>query len=155
MRNWCGSVSVWQTGKKPANKASGRMRLQGAHASAIEVRVALSAVCITLNWRLGCMTKLWLLLVPDLRQVETAKRKDALKQASRSGLTGNELIAMAVWLVVVSIITQAVLKGATEENRLTFTIVTNLIITAPLLLAVFIPIHIRRIRRGIRRRLGH
>lgn len=101
------------------------------------------------------MTKLWLLLVPDLRQVETAKRKDALKQASRSGLTGNELIAMAVWLVVVSIITQAVLKGATEENRLTFTIVTNLIITAPLLLAVFIPIHIRRIRRGIRRRLGH
>ncbi len=100
------------------------------------------------------MTRLWLLLVPDLNQVETAKRKEALKQASRSDLTGKELIGMAIWLVIVSVITQAVLKGATDENRLTFTIVTNLILTAPLLLAVFIPIHIRRIRRDIRRQLG-
>lgn len=100
------------------------------------------------------MMKLWIRLVPDLEKVHAARRKEALKQASRSDLQGSELIAMAIWLVVVSVVTQSVLKGATDENRLTFTIVTNLIFTAPALLAVFIPIHVRRIRRGIRRQLN-
>lgn len=97
------------------------------------------------------MKKFWLLLVPDLAQVHAARRDEALKLASRSDLQAGELIAMAVWLVIVSVLTRSILQGATDDNRLAFTIVTNLIFTAPALLAVFIPIHIRRIRRGIRK----
>lgn len=80
-------------------------------------------------------------------------RDAALSKASKAALTSGELISMAVWLVIVSILTRSILNGATDENRLTFTIVTNLIFTAPALLAVFIPIHVRRIRRDIRNQL--
>lgn len=101
------------------------------------------------------MGRLWLILVPDLAQVDIARREDALKQASRSDLNSSELIAMAVWLVLVSLVTRSILQGATDDNRLTFTIVTNLVFTAPLLLAVFIPVHIRRIRRDIKRQMDN
>jgi hypothetical protein len=99
------------------------------------------------------MKRIWLWLVPDLAKVHHAMRDDALSKASRSGLTSGELITMVIWLLIVSIMTSAILSGATNENRVAFTIVTNLIFTAPALLAVFIPIHLRRIRRDIRRQL--
>lgn len=99
------------------------------------------------------MRSLWLILVPDLARVDSARREDALKQASRSDLNSSELIAMAVWLVLVFFVTRSILQGATDDNRLTFTIVTNLVFTAPILLAVFIPIHVRRIRRDIKRQM--
>lgn len=101
------------------------------------------------------MGRLWLILVPDLAQVDIARREDALKQASRSDLNSSELIAMAVWLVLVFLVTRSILQGATDDNRLTFTIVTNLVFTAPMLLAFFIPIHVRRIRRDIKRQMDN
>jgi hypothetical protein len=99
------------------------------------------------------MKKIWLWLVPDLEKVHHMRRDATLSKASKAALTSGELITMAVWLVFVSVLTRSILNGATDENRLSFTIVTNLIFTAPALLAVFIPIHVRRIRRDIRGQL--
>ncbi|MFA7270996.1 MAG: hypothetical protein WC073_16795 [Sterolibacterium sp.] len=99
------------------------------------------------------MMKIWLFLVSDLKHIPVAQRKRALEQASKSNLLPNEMIAMAAWLVIVYFFTQSILTGATDENRLTFTLVANLIVTIPLLLAVFVPLHIRRIRRDIKRQI--
>lgn len=101
------------------------------------------------------MMKMWLFLIPDLTQIHAASRKKALAQAGKSGLLPAELIVIAVWLVVVFLITKSILAGATDENRLAFTLVANFVVTIPLLLAVFLPIHIRRIRRDIRRQLEY
>ncbi len=100
------------------------------------------------------MKKLWLFVIPDLARIHAARRYNALKQASHSGLQPGELGIIAAWLVVVGLSTRSVLQAATDENRIIFTIVTNLIFTAPALLVVFIPIHIRRIRRDIKRQLS-
>ncbi|WP_180129091.1 hypothetical protein [Rhodoferax sp. BLA1] len=100
------------------------------------------------------MKKLWLLLVPDLTRIHAARRKNAIEKASKSELQAGELGIIAVWLVVVGLVTRSILQGATDDNRITFTIVANLIFTAPALLLVFIPIHIRRVRRDIKRQLS-
>lgn len=100
------------------------------------------------------MGKLWLYLVPDLSHVHFAMRAKALKTASHASLRSGELITMGVWLVIVSLATQRILQAATDENRLVFTLVTNLVFTAPMLLLVFVPIHVMRIRRDIRRQIS-
>lgn len=100
------------------------------------------------------MGKLWLYLVPDLSRIHSALRAQALRTAGRSSLQSGELVVMGIWLMVVFIATRAILQGATDENRLLFTIVTNMLFTAPMLLLVFIPIHVRRIRRDIRRQIS-
>lgn len=100
------------------------------------------------------MKKLWLLLVPELTRIHAARRKSALARAGKSELQPGELVIIAVWLVVVGLTTRSILQGATDDNRISFTIVANLIFTAPALLLVFIPIHIRRVRRDIRRQLN-
>lgn len=101
------------------------------------------------------MMKVWLFLIPDLARVQTAYRKKALDKASKSSLLPNELVVMGAWLVIVFFVTKSILTGATDENRLLFTVVTNVVVTIPLLLAVFLPIHVRRIRRDIKRQLDN
>lgn len=100
------------------------------------------------------MKKLWLLLIPDLARIHAAMRKNALEKASKSELQSGELGIIAVWLVIVGLTTRSILQGATDDNRIAFTLVVNLIFTVPALLLVVIPIHIRRIRRDIKRQLS-
>ncbi len=56
---------------------------------------------------------------------------------------------MVIWLVVVFFITKKLIGTPAQEDVLSYTIVVNLLFTAPLLLAVYAPIHVRRVRRGI------
>jgi hypothetical protein len=44
-------------------------------------------------------------------------------------------------------------NGVPADERFAYSVVINLVLTLPLLLAVFLPIHIRRLRRGLRAQL--
>lgn len=96
----------------------------------------------------------WLLALPDLSKFSSERTQaEALKKARDSSLDSSELIGIAVWLVLATLFGQYILnEGKMLDDVLAVTVV-NVIIVAPLLLVVFIPIHIRRLRRGLRQQL--
>lgn len=96
----------------------------------------------------------WLWVLPDLSKFSSERtQNEALKKARDSGLESSELIGIAVWLVIVTSFGQYILQQGKMRADLLATIVVNVIIVAPLLLAVLVPIHIRRLRRGLRQQL--
>jgi hypothetical protein len=99
------------------------------------------------------MLKMWLYLAPDLKKFNDHEKDRVLKGAKKTSFTTKETYVMLGWVLVVFFLTQAVLRGAPAGKELVFTIVTNLIFTAPVMLAVVIPIHVRRVRRGLRQAL--
>jgi len=74
------------------------------------------------------MMKLWLALVPDPEKITTNERQQALAEASRSPLQSGEMKTLVAWLLIV-------------------------FVGIPLLLLLYVPLHIRRIRRDIRPQL--
>ncbi len=98
--------------------------------------------------------RLWMAVVPDIANVRGSDRKSALDQAKRTPLTSNEVIVIAAWLFMVFVLVQSVLTRAPDDARLAAALIANVFVGIPLLLLVYVPIHIRRIRRGIRQQLG-
>lgn len=99
------------------------------------------------------MKRLWLVLLPELRQFPEVWQEEALKKARESALEARELVGIAVWLVIVTSFTRFILNRAGMESDPSTTLAVNIVVDVPLLAAVFIPIHIRRSRRGLRRQL--
>lgn len=99
------------------------------------------------------MMKLWLALVPDLEKISGTERQKALAEASRSPLQSGEMKALVVWLLAVFAIIQGLLTNAPVDDRLAASLIANIFVGIPLLLLLYVPLHIRRIRRDIRRQL--
>lgn len=95
------------------------------------------------------MSKFWSFFAPDLAKFRPVEQVKALATAKNSELKSAEVAVMVVWLVVVVFITKALIGTPAQEDVLSYTIVVNLFVTAPLLLAVYAPIHVRRVRRGL------
>lgn len=96
---------------------------------------------------------LWLWLVPDLKKFRPMEQAKALAIAKSASLKTVEFIGIIIWLLIVTLITKSVLTQGNMSEDATSTLVVNLIVTVPLLLFVFVPIHIRRLRRGISEQL--
>lgn len=99
------------------------------------------------------MIRLWLVLLPELRQFPAGKQDKALQNARDSELEPLELVGIAVWLVLVTALTKYILAETSMSSDLSATLVMNIVVAAPLLAVVFVPIHIRRLRRGLRKQL--
>lgn len=99
------------------------------------------------------MKRLWLVLLPELRQFPESKQGQVLQNARDCELEALELIGIAVWLVIVTSFTKFVLNRAAMDGDPSMTLAVNIVADVPLLAAVFIPIHIRRLRRGLRKQL--
>ena len=99
------------------------------------------------------MNGLWQTVLPELRRFSATERPRALRLAREGRLDAGELVIMAVWLVLVTALMRNLLGHAPEDERLAYGLVMNLLVAAPLLLLVFIPIHVRRLRRGLRAQL--
>jgi len=100
------------------------------------------------------MKRFWLWALPDLSKFSSERTQgEALKKAKDSSLDSSELIGIAVWLVIATSFGRYILKEGKMLDDVLAAIVVNVIIVAPLLLAVFVPIHIRRLRRGLRQQL--
>lgn len=99
------------------------------------------------------MKRLWLVLLPELGQFPEIRQEKAFQEAQNSALESIELIGIAVWLVAVTSFTKFILTKVGMESDPSITLAVNIVVDVPLLAAVFIPIHIRRLRRGLRKQL--
>lgn len=99
------------------------------------------------------MNRLWLVLLPELRQFPQEEQASALKMARDCELEPLELVGMAVWLVPVVTLAKYILSKASLGEDAFATLVMNVLVVVPLLAALFAPIHIRRLRRGLRKQL--
>ena len=97
------------------------------------------------------MNRLWPVLLLELRQFPAAEQDKALRHARDSALESLELVGIAVWLVLVTGLTKYLLVGTSMSSDLSATLVMNLVVTVPLLVAAFVPVHLRRLRRGLRK----
>lgn len=99
------------------------------------------------------MNRLWLVLLPELRQFPEDKRNKAFQNARDSELESLELIGIAVWLVIVTSFTRFILNKTAMSGDPSTTLAVNIVVDVPLLAAAFVPIHLRRLRRGLRKQL--
>lgn len=99
------------------------------------------------------MNRLWQAVLPELRRFPADEQQQALQAARGSRLDGMELVVLAIWLVLVTTLMRDLVSSAPETERLAYSVVMNLLVTVPLLALVFVPIHIRRLRRGLRAQL--
>lgn len=100
------------------------------------------------------MIRLWLVLLPELRQFPADKQDKALRDARNSELEPVELIGIAAWLVPVVVLAKHIAAEAALSDHLAVTLLMNFVVVVPLLALVFGPIHIRRLRRGLRKQLA-
>ncbi|MDH4134291.1 MAG: hypothetical protein OEV31_05840 [Gammaproteobacteria bacterium] len=99
------------------------------------------------------MIGLWQIILPELRGFPAAERRRALRLAREGRLQAVELVVMAIWLVLVTTLMRNLMGYAPENERLAYGVLMQLVVTAPLLLLVFLPIFLRRLRRGLRMQL--
>ena len=95
------------------------------------------------------MASFWCLLSPELRQLPASDQVELLEQARGERFTTGETIVLVVWLIVVFLFVQQVVRQSGHENRVLFALVANLAIGAPAALAVVVPVYVRKMRRGI------
>jgi hypothetical protein len=98
------------------------------------------------------MTRLWLLVLPELGQFAVPDRDAALRKAGETRLDILELIGMAFGLVLVTAATQYALPDQSTASRFSAAIL-NFIVAMPLVGLAVAPFHIRRLRRGLRAQL--
>lgn len=99
------------------------------------------------------MSSLWLWLAPELRLFPTEQRSQALKDAREAELASVELVGMALWLVLVTSLAKMFMAEIAMNTDINATLMVNLLVVAPLLALGFMPVHIRRLRRGLRQQL--
>lgn len=98
------------------------------------------------------MNRLWLVLLPELRQFAAAEQGRALRAARNTALDLTELLGMAAGLVLVTALTRYGLTETSLSSRFSAAVL-NFIVAVPLLAVCLGPFHLRRLRRGLRHRL--
>lgn len=99
------------------------------------------------------MSRLWLVLLPELRRFPTVEQAAALKAARDTPLDVLELIGMAAGLVAVTALTRYSVADAADMAARFGAGALNFVVALPLLAAVVGPFHIRRLRRALREQL--
>lgn len=95
------------------------------------------------------MNRLWPALLPELAHIAGHERAEALRQARRESLDAIELAGMAAGLVLVTALTKFALPDPAQASRATRVLI-DFAVATPMLVAVLGPLHLRRVRRGLR-----
>jgi len=98
------------------------------------------------------MTRLWLLMLPELGAFPARHHHAALKKAGETELDILELLGVALALVLVTMATRYALVDESLSSRAAAAVL-NFIIAVPLIALAVAPFHIRRLRRGLRAQL--
>jgi hypothetical protein len=98
------------------------------------------------------VTRLWLVLLPELGQFPIRDQAQALKKAGETELDILELLGVAFALVLVTVATQYALPDRSLPSRFAAALLNFIVAVPPVALAVA-PFHIRRLRRGLRAQL--
>lgn len=94
------------------------------------------------------MTRLWLLLLPELRQLPRADQAAALKRARETPHDVVELLGTIAALVATTAFTRIILEGGMAD-RFASTVL-NFVVALPMLAVLLAPLQWRRLRRGLR-----
>lgn len=92
----------------------------------------------------------WQWLVPELRHRPEAEQQAIVEAARKGRFSSGEVLVLVVGLMVAFLFTQAVIQRSAHESKIVFALVANLVIALPLLMATFVPVHLRKMRRLIR-----
>lgn len=95
----------------------------------------------------------WSLLLPELREIDARERDAALARAREQPLDTFERIGMVLGVIVVVVLTRSAPTEVGVVARLA-TALTDFLVAVPILVAVVVPFHLRRLRRGLRRDRG-
>jgi hypothetical protein len=98
------------------------------------------------------MNRLWPLLLPELRAFPHEERDGALRAAHDTALDVVELVGMAAGLVAVTALTRYGLPAGEPSMRYV-AMLMNFAAAVPLLALALGPLHLRRLRRGLREQL--
>jgi len=98
------------------------------------------------------MNRLWLALLPELRQFPAAEQDRVLREARDTAFDVPELVGLAAGLVAVTALTRYTLADASLASRFAAALL-NFGVAVPLLAALLGPVHLRRLRRGLRDQL--
>jgi len=94
------------------------------------------------------MSRLWPLLLPDLRRFPAAQRRQALQAAADTALDPFELLGMAAALVCVTGLSHYALADLSPSIRW-LAALFDFALALPLLALALAPFHLRRLRRGL------
>ena len=100
-----------------------------------------------------CMMKIWVKLIPELGRLSAAEQVNAIDQASKTSFRTHEAIIMVIWLIFAYLLNKRILASTPGENPVADALVANLLITLPLLLLVFVPVYLRKMRREVRKQM--
>lgn len=95
------------------------------------------------------MNKLWQHLAPDLKSLPASEQVGVLERAKKGSFTTGETVLLVAWMLMTFLLVQQVLTRSPHENKIAFALIANLVITAPLMLSVFVPVYVRKVRRHI------
>ncbi len=98
------------------------------------------------------MQKPWLLLVPELERFPEEDWACVLGRARHTEFDVVELVGLALGVAAAAAVTQYVLPDTQWATR-TGAALFNFITAVPLLALVAAPLHLRRLRRGVRAQL--
>ena len=98
------------------------------------------------NWQL--------LLLPDLRRFPDEERAAAIRNAGETELDILELAGAGLALLLATWATRYALADASAAATRLVACLLNFGLALPLLLAGFLPFHLRRLRRGLREQLA-
>lgn len=98
------------------------------------------------NWQL--------LLLPDLRRFPEEERAAAIRDARDTELDLIELAGAGVALLLATWLTRYSLAESADGLDRILACLLNFAVALPLLVAGFLPFHLRRLRRGLREQLA-
>lgn len=97
----------------------------------------------------GPMNRVWLLLLPGLRELRESEREQALRAAREARFDALELVGMACALVAVTALTRYAVPPGSLSLRFGSALL-NFLVAVPLLALAMAPFQWRRLRRGLR-----
>lgn len=98
------------------------------------------------------MTRLWLILLPELARFAPGDQQHALHEARQTEFDAIELIGIACGLILITAGTRYVLPDFDFATR-ALAALLNFLIAFPLLCLVVGPFYLRRLRRGLRQQM--
>jgi O-antigen ligase len=99
------------------------------------------------------MHKAWLLLLPELRSFPPGEQACALARARATQFDVAELLGLAFSVAVVAAVTQYGVPGVAVLSRMDAALL-NFGVALPLIAVCAAPLHLRRLRRGLREQLA-
>jgi hypothetical protein len=91
----------------------------------------------------------WQKKIPELSNLREIEQVDIIKKAQAGSYTFSEVIILVVWMLFVLYFSKEVSAKSTLDNKLELSIIVNLIVVLPLLLIIYIPIYLRKMKRLI------